>query len=214
MAALERIELSVSGLLNGEFFRASGSVKVDETKGTKTTSLRFDALPPGTRVSHDVGIAGTIRGFFGSLPMGKTGFPRPLDLLGREFISLRSTTVGRYGTMCFAERGTVSGGVLRSELTLISGVRTPTVRGVGPLRDVITVDAPDILSSRGRYSLRTQSGRVIPVRFTHFFRSLSPNRQLFQRMRGRSYLHWAKISTEVRGRTLLYSSRVRIRLLP
>jgi hypothetical protein len=207
------VELSVAGLLNGLQFGGQGSLTVDTAEGTKTGTITYDPLPPGLTAGPDCMVVSTGKCFVGAKPTEGRGFVGPLDLLGRKFKSMRSTSVGRFGTFSISETGSYKGGVLRSDLTGVGTSRVRRVRGLGPLREVIKVTGPNTMVGEGRYTLLVGTRGSIPVRYTHFYRALRPDRKLFRRMRGRKFLLRAIISTKIRGRRLIYRSRSTIRYM-
>jgi hypothetical protein len=213
MAPLKRLEISVTGLLNGESFRGSGTLSLDSRTGTKSGTLTYQSAPARLRSNADTTPYMTGRGHIGAVytdPSMKVG---PMELLGGEFVSTRLSKIGHYGTISVSESAVVSRDRLRSWLTFVGDVRTPAIAGMGPLREVLTVGPDGILTGTGRYSLRTTGGRSIPVRYTHLYRSLRPNLRLFGRLRGRRFLLRARIVVKVRGRSLDYKSRTTIKRL-
>jgi hypothetical protein len=203
--------LSVSGVMNGLVFGGGGTLVVDETEGTKTGTIVYDPLPKGFVPGPDCTIVSTGRCFVGAKPIGGRRFVGPLDLLGQEFRSQRTTNVGRFGTVSISEEARRMGHVLRSELTTVGKTTTPDVTGLGPLRELITVTGPATLVSEGQYALRTKRGRSIPVRYTHFYHALRPDRRLFGRHQGDRFLLRATITTGFRRKTLAYRSQSTIR---
>lgn len=156
---------------------------------------------------------GTSRCFVGAKQIGRGEFVGPLDLLGRAFVSVRSSIVGRYGFVSLSETARLVKGVLHSELTVAGQVKTPRLRGAGPLRERITVSEGGTLISAGKYSLVTKGGRSIPVRYIHFYRSLRPNRRLFHQLAGHVFLLRATISTRRKGKTLVCHTESTLRRL-
>lgn len=213
MAGPKRVEVSVTGILNGRLFTAQGSLKVDDTQGTKSGNITYQPPPQGVAPGPDSTTMQTGKCFIGARHVGERRFVGPVELLGREFISMRLTTVGRFGSTSVSERARIVGDVLRTELTTVGELRVPGVRGLGPLREVISVTAPDSLTSEGRYSFLTARRGRVPVRYVHLYRSLSPDRRLFRRQHGNAFLLRADISTKFRGRILSYHSRSTIRRL-
>jgi len=201
------VELSVTGLLNGRLYGAHGSLTVDNVQGTKTGDIVYDPRPAGLAVGPDCTLCSTGKCFLGARPVSRGRFYGPLDLLGSEFVSIRSTQVGRLGNVSISERAVVDSGVIRSDLTAIGEYRVPNVVRVGPLRETIHVSGRESLSSEGRYSLVTKSGRRIPVRYIHLYRSLRPSRTLFSRLLGHAFLLRAEITPSWRGNTVAYHSR-------
>lgn len=211
MAGPSTVELSVAGILNGLVFGGQGTLEVDITQGTKTGTITYDLLPRGLVAGPDCMMVSTGKCFVGAKPTEGRGFVGPLDLLGRKFKSMRSTNVGRFGTFSISETGSYKGGVLRADLTGVGTTKVREVRGLGPLREVITITGPDTMVGEGRYTLLVGKRGSIPVRYTHFYRALRPDRRLFRRMKGRKFLLRATISTQVHGRRLEDQSRSTIR---
>jgi hypothetical protein len=213
VAGPTRIELSVAGILNFEYFAARGTLLVDGEKGTKSGRVTYDPYPGGVGPGPDCTLFQTTRCFVGAKPEGPEPFVGPLELLGREFVSERMTTVGRSGVVSLSERTRFERGTLFTDLTAVGKFRVPYIRGVGPLHEIIKVADHDTLVSRGRYTLVTKTGRSIPVRYTHFYRALNPNRRLFGQLRDRVYLLSAEISTKARGRAVEYTSHSTVSFL-
>lgn len=214
MAGPSTVNVSVTGTVNGQSVNAQGTLTVDGTQGTKSGTVTYSQAqnPSGVTPGPDTTVLSTGRCFIGAKKLGDADFVGPLELLGREFISLRVTTLGRFGTISISERAFRVGRTLRSELTAVGEFKGPKVRGMGPLREVITVAGSDTLVSKGRYTLLT-ARRPIVVRYSHFYRSLHPDRRLFGRHLGRTFLLRADISPRLRdrGRTLVYHSRSTLR---
>lgn len=200
--------MSVSGTQNGQALSGSGTLSVDGSTGTKSGTITYSSpspTPAGTAGPDSITIQ-TGKCFVGARHVGREEFVGPLELLGRAFVSLRMTHLGRYGTVSVSERARRVGDVLYSDLTAVAEFRIPRRRSLGPLREVITITGPDSMVGRGRYSYRAPGRRPIPVRYTHFYHSLTPHR-LFGRLKGRSFVLRAVITTSVRGRKLKYHSR-------
>jgi hypothetical protein len=214
MVVPRSVEIFATGVLNGSCFVAEGALEVDADTGTKSGTIAYESLP----AALDVGIASlmtmTGRCFVGAKHVGSRPFVGPLELLGREFVSLRTTTVGRYGSASVSERARFVGTSLRCELSTLSRLRSPAVIGAGPLREVISVCAPDTLIAEGHYSHRPARGRPIPVRYSQFYRSLRPDRGLFRRLNGRRYLLRVKFSSKVSGRKLVHHTQSTVRQMP
>ncbi len=200
------VDLTISGVLNGRPFGARGRLRVDSCTGTKDGTITYSTPPAGVTVGPDSTIASTGRCFVGARPSGAARMNGPMKLLGREFVSLRVTSLGRYGNVSISERARITRGVLRSELTALGEYRIPVVRGMGPLRETIRVEGDGTLVSSGRYTLLRPHGRPIHVRYLHFYHPTNPDRRLFGRWRGRTFVLRASISVRVRGRTLVYHS--------
>ena len=207
------VELLAMGVLNGTPFVAQGTLDVDANAGKKSGTITYQSLP----VTLDVGIASittmTGRCFVGAKHLGKRPFVGPLELLGREFVSLRVSTVGGYGAVSVAERAHYEGTSLHCDLSTVGELRSRAATGAGPLREVITVSGPDTLTAKGRYSHRTARGRSVPIRYVHFYRSLKPDRRLFRRLQGRKFLLRVKFSSKVSGRKLVHRTQSTIRLI-
>ncbi len=212
MLELTKIELSVTGIWNGRLFSGSGILKVNPADGTKQGAVVYDTTPPGAP-DGDTGPVATVRCFIGARHAGQKDFLGPLELLGRDFVSVRSTTVGRTGFVSVGETARTVRDVLHTDLTVVGNVRVPRIRGMGPLSEVATVSGDDTLICEGRYSFVTKGGRTIPIRYTHLYRSLHPNRRLFRRMRGQRFLLRSNTSARVRGRQVEYRSQSTVRRL-
>jgi hypothetical protein len=206
------LELSAAGILNNTPFVAQGTLDVDSDAGTKDGTIEYQSLPTTLDVGTGSVLTITGRCFVGAKHVGNRPFVGPLELLGREFVSLRTTTVGRYGSASASERGRFVGSSLRCEISTVATLRPHSALGAGPLREVITVSGPDTLVAQGRYSHRTATGRSIPVRYSQFYRSLQPDRRLFQRLQGRKYILDVKFSSKASGRKLAHHTRSVIRL--
>ena len=215
-----RIHVSVTGVLNGTYFSGWGSLIVDSTLGTKTGTIVYDPFPEeleGAIAGPDCVTILTTRCFVGAKLVGRERFPGPLDLLGREFMSIRSTTIGRRGIMNVSESARIRNRTLVTKLTGVGQYKLPKdLKGLGPLREVITVGDHQALTSRGRYSLQTKSGRSIPVRYTHFYQPLKPNARLLRGLRGQKYLLRATITVTPIGklkgkvRKIIYRSESKV----
>jgi hypothetical protein len=214
MDGLSSVNVSVSGTVNGQPVSAQGTLTVDSSQGTKSGTVTYSPPqdPNGVTPGPDTTVISTGKCFVGAKKLGDGDFVGPLELLGREFVSLRLTTMGRFGTFGVSEKASFTGHTLRSELTAVGEFRGPKVLGMGPLREVITVSGADTLVTKGRYTLLT-ARRPIVVRYSHFYRALHPDRRLFGRLRGRAFLLRADISPKLRdrGRTLVYYSRSTLR---
>ena len=210
MAFPRAVEIFVTGVENGAPVRAQGRLKVDLKSGIKSGVIKFRRNGKKPR-DHSTTQFETGRCFVGGRKLGRP-FVGPLELLGREYVSVRSTRVGRYGSASVGEAARRVGDVLRCEFASVSDLKLPAITGLGPLREVITVVGPDSLVGEGRYSFLRSRGRPIPVRYTHFYRSLRPHRN-FGRAQGRSFLLRARISTRIRGYALHYRSVSTIRVL-
>jgi hypothetical protein len=207
------VEVFISGVENGVPVRGQGRLKVELRTGVKSGRIRFWPRPKRYKVDHHSTMPmETGRCFVGGKHVGGRAFVGPLELLGREFVSVRDTQMGRYGSASVSESARRVGDALRCEFASASTIKLPKVVGLGPLREVITVTGADTLVGEGRYTFLTSRGRPIPVRYTHFYRSLRPHRS-FRRLQGRSFLLRAKISTRVRGNTLYYRSVSTIRVV-
>ena len=200
MSTPASVVVSIAGTINGTQVSGSGTLNVNSTTGTKSGTITYTSPPPAGSPGGASLPAGTTRCFIGAAHVGKNRFVGPLQLLGREFVSLRLTTLGRAGSVSLSETATLARGVLYSSLTVVGVLKVPVDRGIGPLSERITVHKDGTLISEGRYSLLPKRGRPIPVRYTHFYRSLKPNRRLFRRLRGRVYLLRAKVEIKARGR--------------
>jgi len=207
MVVPKSVELSVVGVLNVQPFSAQGTIVVDADAGTKSGTVTYQSVP----TTLDVGLASALtmtgRCFVGAKHVGNRPFVGPLELLGREFISMRTTTVGRYGTVSVSERARFVGNSLHCDLATVGELRAPGAIGAGPLREIITVSGPDTLIAEGRYSHRTARGRSIPVRYAQFYRSLQPDRRRFRRLHGRKFLLRVKFSSKVRGQKLVHHTQ-------
>lgn len=208
------MRLSVTGIVNGRPLRASGTLAVDASAGTKDGTITYDATPGGVAPGPDCTMMSTGRCFIGARRLGGRSFVGPVDLLGRDFVSLRVTKIGRFGTVSISETGTLTDTELRSELTVVGDYRGPKTRAMGPLRETITVVDDGTLSSEGRYSLVPVRGRPIPATYTHFYRPLQPVRRMFARLDGTKYLLRAKITPSVRGKALRYHSESTLAPVP
>ncbi|MCI4352679.1 MAG: hypothetical protein L3K14_04745 [Thermoplasmata archaeon] len=207
------VQVSVSGTLNHSAVKGQGTLNVDCDTGTKSGTINYTSPPPPGSPGGDSMPIGTSRCFVGAKQVGRGEFVGPLDLLGPAFVSVRSSIVGRHGVVSLSETARLVKGVLHSELTVAGHVKTPRLRGAGPLRERITVSEGGTLISEGRYSLVTKGGRSIPVRYTHFYRSLRPNRRLFRQMAGQVFLLQATVSTRRRGKTLVCHTESTLRRL-
>ena len=203
MVGLAKVQLSIRGLLNRTLINGRGTLNVNSETGTKAGTVTYTSPPPQGSPGGDTLPIGTSRCFVGAKHVGRDRFVDPLDLLGREFVSVRYTTVDQRGTASLSETARTVKGVLHSTLTVVGSVDTPALRGNGPLTERITVSKEGTLVSEGRYSLITKGRRSIRVRYTHFYRSLQPNRELFRRLDGQVYLLRAEVSTRRVGRTLV-----------
>ena len=212
MAGPSSVEVSVSGTLNGSQFSAGGTLTVDGDAGTKSGTLVYNPPPPAGAPGPDSIVFSTGKCFVGARHVGDRAFVGPLELLGSEFVSLRLTNLGRYGTVSVSERGRMVGNVLRTELTTVGTFRVPPGLRLGPLREVITVSDDGTMVGAGRYSYVRGRGRAIPVRYAHFYRSFRPHRS-FSRYAGRSFLLRAEITTDVRRGSMKYHSDSSIRRL-
>jgi hypothetical protein len=208
---LASLEVSVAGVLNGHAFTGGGMLSIDPA-GTKSGNVVFDGLPADWQLGISSIIIMTGRGHLGAPPMGDpTSFIGPTQLLGAEFESFRLTTFGNYGTLSLSERALVKGARASSKMITVGQLRLPRVTAMGPLKETIRVSGDDMLVSEGRYTLRRVRGGSIPVRYTHFYRSLSPNKGLFRRHQRAVFTLQVKFDSRSRGRTLLYRSHSKIR---
>jgi hypothetical protein len=200
MSTPSSVALAISGTVNGTPVSGTGTLDVDDTTGTKDGSITYTSPPPPGTPGGDSMPAGTTKCFIGAKRPGKNRFVGPLELLGPEFVSLRLTQLGRAGSASVSETARLARGVLHSTLTVVAVLRAPAGRGIGPLREVIRVSGDDTLVGEGRYSLMPDRGRPVPVQYTHFYRSLNPNRRLFRSLRGRVYLLRAWVKSKAHGR--------------
>lgn len=213
VVAPAKVQLSISGLLNHTLILGHGTLTVDSTTGTKYGTVTYSSPPPQGSPGGDTVPIGTSRCFIGARHVGRERFVDPLDLLGREFVSVRYTTIGRRGTASLSETARTVKDVLHSTLTVIGRVATPALQSTGPLTERIKVSKEGTLVSEGRYSLITKGGRSIRVRYTHFYRSLKPNRNLFRRSDGQVFLLRAEVTTRRVGRTLVCRTKSTLRRL-
>lgn len=213
MQVLERVELSISGILNDRPFRADGSVQVNAAQGLKIGTITFDPPPLWMGRGPDPTPLVTTRCFVGARWVGSTPLQGPLDLLGSEFSSLRVTTEGRYGSISAGETARLVGRTLHSEIVEVGKLKRPPVTAIGPLREVLTVGSRGTLVARGSYSLLTRNGRVIPARYHHFYQSLKPNARLFRQYRNKKYLLRATFKLGPLSRKMKYETRSAIRLV-
>ncbi len=209
--APDRVELSVSGILNDQPFHAYGALSVDNAKGIKQGTITYDPPPKGVVAGPDSTFYITSRCFVGATWVGERPSVGPLGLLGQEFSSLRVATEGRYGTLSLGETARLESGTLRSEIVGVGKLRRPPVRSVGPLREVITVGGDGTLLARGSYSLVTRSGRRIPVRYHHFYESSRPDLRLFGRYRNWAYLLRVTFKVKATGKKVRFESHSTIR---
>ncbi|MFZ0830769.1 MAG: hypothetical protein WCB18_06430 [Thermoplasmata archaeon] len=211
MPALTSLALSVTGVLNGQSFSGNGTLSIDAS-GTKSGNIVFAGLPGGWQLEAASIVILTGRSHIGATPvLNPSTFIGPTQLLGAEFESFRMTTFGSYGTLSVSERAVVNGPKAWSQMITVGELKLPRVRGMGPLRETIRVSGDDMLVSEGRYSLRRARGRSIPVHYTHFYRTLKPNRRLFRRLQRAVYILQVKFDHKARGRTLIYRSQSEIR---
>ncbi|MGD0587321.1 MAG: hypothetical protein ABSA63_00785 [Thermoplasmata archaeon] len=206
------VEVSISGVLNGTTFSAKGTLTVDVTVGVKSGTVDYCSPAPKGVPGPDSIMHTTGKCFVGAKHSGDKDFLCPFELLGSEFVSLRLTTLGRYGTVSVSERARFERGVLHSVLTTVGDFKVPPGLPLGPLREVITVGEDGTMVGKGRYSYVRDRGRPIPVRYTHFYRSSKPHRS-FARWTGRSFLLRAEITTKVSRGSLKYRSHSTIRPL-
>jgi hypothetical protein len=211
MPVLDRVELTATGVLNDRPFRVYGSISVDNAKGVKVGTFTYDPPPSGVVIGPDPMIIITSRCFVGARWSGERPSVGPFELLGREFTSLRVTTESRFGTMSLGEDAWLEGRTLHSELVGVGKLKRPDVHGVGPLRELITVGGGGTLVTRGSYSLLTGRNRKIPIRYVHFYQSSKPDRRLFRRYRGRTYLLRVTPRATVSGNKLRYETHSTIR---
>lgn len=207
MTEPQAVNLTVSGVLNGAPLAATGTLTVDAGAGTKDGTVVYETTPGAVAPGPDCTVFSTGRCFVGARKLGRTPFVGPLELLGREFVSMRVTRLGRFGTVSISENGSIERTTLRSELTTVGEYRGPRTRAMGPLRETIRVLGNETLSASGRYSLIPSRGRPIPATYVQFYRPLRPNHRLFARLQGTAFLLRAELSTSVRGKTLHYHSR-------
>jgi hypothetical protein len=203
---IERVELSVSGVLNDRPFRVYGSVSVDNAKGVKVGNFTYDPPPSGVVMGPDPLLMITSRCFVGARWAEEKPSVGPFELLGREFTSLRVTTESRFGTVSLGESARLADRTLRSEIVGIGRLKRPAVRGVGPLRELITVGGNGTLVTRGSYSLLTGRDRKIPIKYVHFYQSSRPDLRLFRRNRGQTYLLRVTPRATVSGNKLRYET--------
>jgi hypothetical protein len=183
--------------MNGTSVSGSGTLGVNSSQGTKDGTVTYSSPPPPGTPGGDSVSFGTTKCFTGARHLGKRRFPNPLELLGSEFISVRSTRFGRAGIVSLSEQATQTRGRLRSEIRFVGVLDIPYCPWMGPLREIIWVSGEDTLLTKGSYSLITEKEDVIPVQYTHFYHSLKPNKPAFRRMRNRVYLDRAMISSWV-----------------
>lgn len=200
------VELSVTGVVNGAPLSARGTLNVDARAGTKEGTIHYSRTPGAVAPGPDCTPMTTGRCFIGARRLGRAPWVGPIELLGRDFVSLRVTRLGRYGTYSIAENASCVGSVLRSELTAIGEYRGPKVRAMGPLRETIRVTRDGTLETAGRYTLIPARGSPVRADYTHFYRPARPDRRLFARLEGTSFLLRARIDTSVRGKDLHYRS--------
>jgi hypothetical protein len=238
---LTKVDLSVGGIWNGRPFTGSGIIHVNPLDGMKHGTVTYEWVtspapagggpapppprgtstggsePPPGPSGGDSGTIATVRCFIGAKPLGKKSFVGPLELLGREFTSVRSTRVGRRvgrsGTITVGESAQVKGSVLRTHLTTIGDVPIRRIRGIGPIREITTVSGLDTVVSDGRYSYLLPGGRTVPIRYQHVYRSLHPNRRLFRRMLGQRFLLRVRTSIRVHGLKVEYRTQSTVRRL-
>ena len=210
MPTLRRIELVVHGVLNGQPLCAHALLSVNSKTGVKSGKVEYTCRPPRRRVRMEMVII-TGRCHIGALPDPTAPFVGPQELLGREFVSFRLSTVGRYGSLGVSERALFRGDTLYSDLNTVGELQMPPVTAIGPLRETITVVGDDTLVSEGRYSFARARGPPIRVRYTHYYRALHPNRRAFRRLQGAVFLLQVKFANKVRGSNLLYHSTSIIR---
>jgi hypothetical protein len=213
MLPLSRVVLSISGIIDNKPVSGVGVLAVDNKGGTKDGTIAYTSPPPPGTPGGDSLPAGTTRCFIGATHLGKDHFVGPLELLGREFVSVRSTDLGRAGYVSLSETATRDGSELRSWLTVVGVLRAPAGHGIGPLSERITVHKNGTLISEGRYTLTPKKGRPLPVHYTHFYRALRPDRRLFRRLHGRVYLLRATVKSSGRGKKVKVHTSSTLRLL-
>jgi hypothetical protein len=213
MLPLARVVLSISGIIDNKPVSGLGVLTVNSAGGTKDGTIIYTNPPPPGTPGGDSLPAGTTRCFIGASHVGKDHFVGPLELLGREFVSVRSTDLGRAGYVSLSELATRVGNELRSTLTVVGVLKAPAGHGIGPLSERITVHKDGTLVSEGRYSLTRKKGRPIPVYYTHFYRALRPDRRLFRRLHGRVYLLRATVKSSGRGKKVTVHTTSTLRLL-
>ncbi len=215
MTTPTKIEISVVGTLNNTPFRAKGRLKVDPAFGTKSGTVVFDPLPPGLTHSDSGGgsIADGIcvpvgRCFVGARPIPPRGFVEPLKLLGGDFVSNRLTRLGyHHGTISQTEIARVSQETLRSDQLLSGELDLPPIQSKSFSTEILEVLEPDVLVSKGGVTLVTDEGREIPVRFSHVYRTLEPNRRLFRTHHGTKYVLCYDSTSTVRGQSIRYDTQ-------
>lgn len=112
------VEVSVSGTLNGETFSVQGTLTVDVTVGVKSGTVVYTSKAPKGVPGPDSIMHTTGKCFVGAKHWGDKEFLCPFELLGSQFVSLRQTTLGRYGTVSVSEKAVFQRGCtpLRTDL--------------------------------------------------------------------------------------------------
>jgi hypothetical protein len=210
MAAPKRLELSVTGVLNGVALSGGGTLWIGAA-GIKSGTILFDSLPSSWRGGPMSIVILTGRGHIGAVSMEPDLAGLLAGLLGNAFESFRLTTFAHYGILSVSERARVTGSTVRSEMVTVGELKLPRIVAMGPLQEKIQVSGDGTLVSEGRYSLKRAGGRSIPVRYTHFYHSLKPNRRLFRRLRGTVFLLRVKFAHRARGAKLSYHSQGTLR---
>ena len=214
MQVPDQIELSISGILNGRPFRADGSLSVHADTGVKTGEFRFYPPPLWSGKGPSPTCVMTTRCFIGAKWVGPTPSVGPLDLLGKEFSSLRVASEGRYGSISAGETARMVGRTLHSDIQEVGNLRRPAVKGVGPLRELITVENDGTLIGRGSYSLLTGRRRGIRVRYLHLYRPARPDMRRFRTYRNTAYLLRVRFEMDKLGTRMRYTSRSTIHQVP
>jgi len=192
VAAITQVSVSLTGVINDGSFTASGTLTVDSVAGTKQGVITTDLADAVFSVCPDGYAIPMPRCFVGAKPVHGQRLTNPVELLGRRFISRRTTNFGD-GTLTHFEEATVAGGVLTSKQVVHGRVQHATVSKVSGVRERIEVRPPNQLHCVGRYVLELDGGGRIPVGYEQDYFSLSPNRRLFQANRKRKYLLTAEV---------------------
>jgi hypothetical protein len=201
MAAVTKVSLNASGMVNNDPVSASGTLDVDETSGTKSGDITINQSEGRATIMPDSYSVPMPRCFVGARPVDPK-VVNPLRLLGTHFVSLRVTDLGSCGRLSQSEHAALAQGKLTSHQVVLGTVEHEPVTKVSGIRETIRVAGPAHLAADGSYTLEVGNGKTYPVTYQHFYRTLTPNAALFHAHQNKVFLLKADVIPTYRGQVV------------
>jgi hypothetical protein len=201
METVTLVSLTVSGTVNDQQVFATGMLVVDESVGTKIGNITVSEPRGFSTVLPDCFSVPMPKCFVGAKPASRK-VVNPLRLLGSNFVSMRVTDLGRAGRLSQTEHVSLAGHTLTSQQVVFGHVKHEPVAKVDQIREVIVASGWGHLTGIGRYTLVTESGKKIPVRYEHSYRTLVPNERLFHAHKNKKFLLKARLDSTRHGQVV------------